>query len=434
MMNRRSFLSLISSSPLLYFGMLSPKEIAAASNYTGKFFVTLQLNGGWDVSSLCDPKPNSNGTIINNWATTKTPQRSGNLMVAPIANNVRLFNKFSSSMLVVNGIDTQTNSHSVGVTHSWSGRNSVGYPSISALFASTYGQSMPMAYLNFGGYGVTSGLVRTTRINNMNSLVQILDPNKYSWAQKPALPDTLWTLIRNRQSDYVKSSLASNSLLPRQRQNMTSYLDAQSRAPQLKDFLATLPDPSSFQGPVSLGFNLSNSTLMTQIQSSLHAFYGGVSCAADLYLDGFDTHSSHDDKSNALLSHLADAVEYLMSYAGQLGIADRLIVLISSDFSRTPSYNSSNGKDHWPIGSAILLELGQTWGNRTVGLTDFQQNAVKINPSTLAQDPNGILLYPKHVHKALRNYLGIDKNPSIGLFPLNNTEDVSFFDPSRTSA
>ena len=35
--------------------------------------------------------------------------------------------------------DTQTNSHTVGVVHNWSGRNSEGYPAMSALLAARYG-------------------------------------------------------------------------------------------------------------------------------------------------------------------------------------------------------------------------------------------------------------------------------------------------------
>ena len=433
MINRRSFVSLIAKCPLFYFGMLSPKQLAAASSYNGKFFVTMQLSGGWDVSSFCDPKPNGPGTLINHWASTQIPQRCGNFLVAPIAKNTTVFNSYGKSMLVINGIDAQTNSHSVGVTHNWSGRNSAGYPSLTSLFASTFGADMPMPYLNYGGYGVTSGLVRTTRINDIYSLEQILDPNKFSWTKTPALSDTIWSLIQTRQNQYVQSRIVDNTLLPRQQRNLSDYHSARSHTSQLKDFLSTLPDSSAFKSPVSLGFSLPNSTLMTQMQSALHAFSAGVSCSADFVLDGFDSHTDHDNKSAALLSHLADALDFLMAYAGQLNIANRLVVLITSDFSRTPSYNSSNGKDHWPIGSAILMESGQAWGNRTVGLTDANQNSLKINPSTLQQDPNGINLYPKHLHKALRTYLGIDKNPAEKLYPLNNTEDVSFFDPSRAS-
>lgn len=30
----------------------------------------------------------------------------------------------------------------------------------------------------------------------------------------------------------------------------------------------------------------------------------------------------------------------------------------------------SSGKDHWPIGSAILIKQGASWSNRVVGATD----------------------------------------------------------------
>ena len=82
--------------------------------------------------------------------------------------------------------------------------------------------------------------------------------------------------------------------------------------------------------------------------------------------------------------------------------------MVGSDFGRTNFYNAENGKDHWPIGSYIVMEESPDWGNRVVGVTDGLHNALKVNPSTLKEDPdNGILMYPKHVHKALRRYLGV---------------------------
>ena len=34
---------------------------APYTGYTGRLFVTMQLEGGWDVSSSCDPKVNQSG-------------------------------------------------------------------------------------------------------------------------------------------------------------------------------------------------------------------------------------------------------------------------------------------------------------------------------------------------------------------------------------
>ena len=42
-------------------------------------------------------------------------------------------------------------------------------------------------------------------------------------------------------------------------------------------------------------------------------------------------------------------------------------------------------------------------------------------------DANGTIIYPKHVHKALRRYLGIENSPGAQRFPFNNTEDFDFF-------
>ena len=56
--------------------------------------------------------------------------------------------------------------------------------------------------------------------------------------------------------------------------------------------------------------------------------------------------------------------------------------------------------------------------------------ARRSDPTTLRlarDDANGRHMYPKHVHKALRRYLGIEKSPGAHRFPFNNTEDFAFF-------
>ena len=62
-------------------------------------------------------------------------------------------------MLVINGIDAQTNSHTTGVLHNWSGRNAEGFPSITALFAARFAPKQPLSYLSFGGFSQTAGII-----------------------------------------------------------------------------------------------------------------------------------------------------------------------------------------------------------------------------------------------------------------------------------
>ena len=164
------------------------------------------------------------------------------------------------------------------------------------------------------------------------------------------------------------------------------------------------------------------------MQLSLLTFKAGVGVASDLILGGFDTHTNHDPQHAELYNHMADAIDYFWNYAGELGISDRITLVLGSDFSRTNFYNADEGKDHWPIGSYIIMEEAPTWGNRVVGITDELHNALKINPATLQRDDaNGITLYPKHVHKALRRYLGIEDFATEQRLSFGFTEDVDLF-------
>ncbi len=89
-------------------------------------------------------------------------------------------------------------------------------------------------------------------------------------------------------------------------------------------------------------------------------------------------------------------------------MADRMVVVMGSDFGRTNKYNSQDGKDHWPYGSFIVMEKNQPWTNRVAGETDERHFAYNMDPATLKRagenNPNGTHIYPKHVHKALRRY------------------------------
>ena len=151
--------------------------LANAVDYRGKLFVFVQADGGWDPTSFCDPKENTLGEpIINHWAEEDEIRQVGNIQFAPFAHNEAFFEKYYDRMLVINGVDAQTNSHTVGIVHNWSGRNAEGYPSMSALLAAHYGSAMPVPYLSFGGYSDTGGVTRYTRLNNANLLRNIARP------------------------------------------------------------------------------------------------------------------------------------------------------------------------------------------------------------------------------------------------------------------
>ena len=348
-MRRRTLLKGLLAATVAAPGFRLP--LVDAGNHGGKLFVFVQADGGWDPTSFCDPKSNSPGEpVINHWAESDDIRQAGNIPYAPFANNVAFFEKYYQRMLVINGVDAQTNSHTVGIVHNWSGRNSEGYPTLSALLAAYYAPALPIPYLSFGGFSVTSGITRFTRLDRAELLQAIADPTTKIWNQEEQIiSDVDWIALESERSATTERLAAVPNPLPADEHHLAFYQSAFATE-GLKAYSDAIPPEGELeqeeQGP-----NDFRSTLRQQAQLTVLAFKTGVAVSADLYLGGFDTHDSHDSDHEWLLGNLTAGVDYLWDYAEAHGVADRLVVVMGSDFGRTNFYNSRAGKDHWPIGS-----------------------------------------------------------------------------------
>jgi hypothetical protein len=428
-MDRRNFIKLAGLSSVMATLPTAFKLRAGQADFTGKFLVTVQAEGGWDTSSICDPKMNVPGEErINNWADGDETRTAGNIQYAPFGTNQNFFEKYHNDMLVINGIDAQTNSHTAGVVHNWSGRISNGYPSLTALYAASYAANLPISYINNGGYAETAGITRYTRLDNANSMKNIVNPNTPQWNPDNSWnPSRDWDLVTRKRNERMDKKLKEGTLSIRERLALTNYKSSLDNASILTDFTKELDAAGTLQEQEEV--NNSWSSFKRQAQLALIAMKSGVSVAADLTVGGnFDSHQLHDTEQAQALTFTTDGIDYFWQYAEQLGIADRIVMVVMSDFARTPRYNETEGKDHWPIGSAMIMERGAAWGNRMVGLTDQAQNVIPINPTTMQADPEkGSIIYPKHVMQSLRNYMGIDDSGLASPFKFNNSESFDFF-------
>ena len=331
-------------------------------------------------------------------------------------------------MLVINGVDAQTNSHTVGIVHNWSGRNSEGYPTTTALLAAHYAPDLPVPYLSFGGFSATSGVTRFTRIDSAYLLRDIANPT-WDMPGQEVFSEAARGVLESYLVKTAERLEAVPNLLPGDVRHRGFYRSAFATE-GLKAYADAIPPEDELeQEDRYRGRDRDfHSALRRQAQLTVLAFKTGVAVSADLWLGGFDTHATHDPDHEWLLGNLTDSVDYLWEYAETHGVADRMVVVIGSDFGRTNFYNAGAGKDHWPIGSFVVMEKNRPWTGRAVGETDGLHFAQRINPRTLRRDDrNGTIIYPKHVHKALRRYLGIENTPGARRFPFNNTEDFAFF-------
>lgn len=438
---RRSFLQLMAGAglasgvPALALGSRAA-QADEVSPYSGDFYISIDAEGGWDVTSFCDPKQNP---AINHWADSGTTQTiSGSpIQYAPFAHNSRFFNKHYSDMLVINGVDAQTNAHQAGRRYNWSGRLAEGYPSFAALAAAVYGKDLPLAYLSNGGYNQTADLVSYTLMQDPSALNKLVYPDRFvdydptqddlaKYYHRKSTRDLIASYQQQRLS-RLQAAAQQSTLAPRLRNAINQFANAKQGESLLARLEAHIPE-------TLVGYTDDDgewNPLLRQAQIAIAAYKSGLCVSCDLVSWGFDTHADHDAEQGSAMRRLQNGIEFLWAEAERQGIADKLRVLVSSDFGRTPAYNEGDGKDHWPIGSALFMAKNASWANRVVGATSLDHQAQNLNPQTLQLDSSeaGIRVQPKHIQYALRKLAGIENHEICQRFPLQ-AEDFDFFNPA----
>jgi len=419
-MKRRNFLKTLTGfgmAGILPMTLVKPAFGASAD----RFLITISATGGWDPTSLIDPKgnaPRSDGLgPVNNYSASEI-KSAGNILYAPYSNLVEgpaadssghfdnFFAKHYQRLLVINGIDTQTNGHDSGRRFVWSGKLEEGYPTIAALAAAPFADQ-PMAFISNGGYDFTASLVAPVRTSGASTFTQLAFPNSQFPGDETLQgvgffsAATYDAIQQAREQRLTRLRIAES--LPRRQQQMDQLQTVRNTEVELQTLLNYLPDE------VSTG-------LQGQAEVAVAAFASGLAVSSNLNAGGFDTHGDHDRDHTDSLTQLLEGIDHLWDQIEAQGLQDKVTVVIGSDFGRTPFYNEGDGKDHWNITSIMAMGAGIT-GNRVIGATDDNFEGLAINPATLQLDDTGILITPQHIHRSLRDFLGVDAELS-SLFPI----------------
>ena len=453
-MKRRDFLKYASAlgASTSMFGSSMNSAFAAAPDYNGPLWITIHAEGGWDPTSFCDPKGYNGPDDANNPARINNYDRNdikqiGNFNIAPPPNSFlagqenfdenlysaeTFFSKYAQQLLVVNGIDGQTNSHSNGKLHTWTGALRTGFPGFAGLAAGTLAPLLPLSYLINGGYSYPANLVVPTRMDSrgLAALYEIAFPNRSVSANNSNsatyFSDTIRQLIEKTSNDRI-TRLKVAETLPRVSDALLNLETARLETRRLENFTSTV---DAFDAKTATDFNDRTNAFNFYKQSRLvlSAFQAGVTCSANIRMGGFDTHGDHDARHYPRLMDLLMGIDGLIQEAELRGLADRIVLVIGSELGRTNKYNDKNGKDHWPVTSMMLMgnSVQQIAGNRVIGATNDIQKSVNINPVTLApdfsgSDVNSIRLTPAYIHQSLRALAGIEQSNNALRFPLDGS-------------
>lgn len=101
--------------------------------------------------------------------------------------------------------------------------------------------------------------------------------------------------------------------------------------------------------------------------------------------------------SHALIPGLDKALGALIGDLSERGMLDETLVLVMTDFGRTPKINSTRGRDHWPNCFSVAMAGGGVKGGQVIGESDALGEFVKDRPIT-----------PSDLSATIYTLLGID--------------------------
>lgn len=112
---------------------------------------------------------------------------------------------------------------------------------------------------------------------------------------------------------------------------------------------------------------------------------------------GWDHHGNIHSGFSRLAPDLDRALARLIRDLDDRGMLEETLVLVSTEFGRTPRINATNGRDHWPRVFSVALAGGGTQGGTVYGASDALGADLDSNPVT-----------PEDLAKTVYSQLGID--------------------------
>lgn len=380
----------------------------------GRRLVLVTAYGGWDATFAFDPK---SPDLVDGPELDEDPDvpedREGveTLHGIPVALNdhkrpaLRAFvERWGERLLVVNGVHTGSIAHEACRTRVLTGTLSTASADLCAIAASLRPE-VPVPYLDLGGLGLVGPLAsQSGRSGRSNQLVQLLDraaerhgpggvvypqyhPTGAEAAAISGYLDAEWARAAGDLGDWGRGA-----------SRVASGADARARA------VALLADGADFARELA---GSATGTLVEQadlaVELLAQQLSAGVSVDSGLL---WDTHVDNVDQ-HAAWDAFAAGLDHLVSGLDAAGLLEDTVVLVVSEMHRTPRRNDGEGKDHWPVTSALLLG-GGVRGGRVIGATDDRSDAVAVDLATGAPDPAGVVLRHDHLAAGVLEHVGVD--------------------------
>lgn len=390
-MNRRFFLQGCLGSTAV-MGMGLPSTANATVRAADRKFVFVYNQGGWDPTRVF--ATTFSNPMVDMEADAEQATSGGISWVShPDRPNVdAFFADNASNMLIVNGMLVRSIAHDICTMLSLTGSTSGLSPGWPAIIAAATASQYTLPHLVLGGPSFPGELGAVVARSGSNGQLEGLLSGEIL-KQSDVATTSLSQPAQSTIDQYLLRRAAARSIggrAPVDDALSMAYADALDKSVALKDYRYVM----DFTGGTDLASQAAVAVDALQVGLSRCVTLGHPVGLTGL---GWDSHADNDAAQSPLFESLFTGLGQLMSMLrttpGTVGasLADETVVVVLSEMGRTAQLNATNGKDHWPYTSAMIVGPGFTT-DRVIGGYDDGYYGQNIDPNSATLDENGRIL------------------------------------------
>ena len=392
---------LLQSSAALAGAAALPGRRARAAVGERKFLFFF-ASGGWDVTAVLDPHYDTDGVDMDQDTWPETIGGHTFTNGDDRLNVDRFYRRWGRRTAVINGMDMHSVGHESATQFAMTGTSASSYPDWPTILAAHARAEYPLPHVVFSGPSYAGTLGASVVRAGGGVLLDLIDGSILGDADRPApvMAPPGDSMIDAFVYDRVASYAAKRP--------------GGMGAERAEAMLANLERSMELEGRrFEAGLDDLGSSMLDQSIRAVELMRLGLSrCAMIGVSGGWDTHGDNTPQATQFDSFFAALDELMEHMASTPGTAtpyliDEVVVVALSEFGRTPLLNGSNGRDHWPYGSALVMGSGVN-GNRQIGLTDDSLIAEPVDFQTGQASSSGDVVGCENLGTALLQLGGLD--------------------------
>ncbi len=349
-----------------------------------KKVIYLYMAGGMSHLDTLDPKPNASSEFRGNLTAIKTS--ADGVLVSEYLPRLA---KHMDKVAVINSLHSKTGAHEQArylMKTNYSKRGTIKHPHMGAWllkYGNRINDQLPgFVSINSGSRSAGGGFF------GVNCEPLILGKPEEGLQDSKHFAGT-------SESTFMRRRKLSQRI---DRNFHAKYKDKSASAyTAIYDEAVTLMSSSDL-----MAFDLSKESQSIRESYGDHSFGQGCLLArrlsesgvrsVEVQLGGWDTHVDNFQRVESNTAILDQALSALLSDLNSSGMLDETIVVLTTEFGRTPKINQNTGRDHYPKAFSALLAGGGIKGGIVYGKTDKNGAEPIEDPVTIA-DFNATIAY-----------------------------------------